>query len=104
MKTIISLLLMLLYMESYAAIIVIKNQPLPLIYREDLYYLPLNFTIAPGTTNLYITMDGINKVCFISTTPAGMLQQVSDINIVINGVKTGWNCFPYKTTIIEVRP
>lgn len=104
MKTNIYLLLMCMCIESYGAIIIIKNQPSPLEYRNELYYLPQNFGLSPGTTNFFVTMDGINKVCFLNTARSGTLQQISEISIVINGVKTDWNCFPYETTVIEVRP
>jgi hypothetical protein len=104
MKTTIFLFLMSLCIESLGAIIFIKGQPTPLTFTNELYYLPMNFSISPGTTNLFITMDGMNKLCFLNTSPPGMLEQISEINIVINGVITDWNCFPYKTTILEVRP
>lgn len=103
MKTFISLLLMGICIQSFGAVIYIKDQSYPLEYRNQLYYLPQHF-ISPGTTNLYITMDGINKVCFLDMAPPGTLEQISAIYLVLNGVITEWNCFPYKTTILEVRP
>lgn len=102
MKATMFLLLMSIFFESFGAIIIIKGQPVPLDYRNDLYYLPANYMIK--TESLYITMDGINKVCFLNEAPNRMLEQVSQINIAVNGVKEVWNCFPYKTTILEVRP
>lgn len=104
MKATISFLFMCFCMGSFGAIIYIKDQPVPLIYKEEQYYLPLHFSISPGTKNLYITMDGMKKLCFLDTAPEGTLEQISAISIVINGLRTEWNCFPYKTTIIEVRP
>jgi hypothetical protein len=102
MKTSMFLLLMSIFLESFGAIIIIKGQPVPLDCRNELYYLPANYIIK--ATSLYITMDGINKVCFLNAAPSGMFEQVSQINIASNGVKTVWNCFPYKTTVLEVRP
>lgn len=104
MKTAIFLLLMCISIETSAAIIIIRGQPIPLEYKEDLYYLPINLVMDPGTTNLFITMDGVNKVCFLNTAPSGLFEQVSEISIVINGFKTEWNCFPYITTVTEARP
>ena len=99
------LLLMCFYVESFGATIFIRDQPSPLEYRDELYYLPINFPMSPGTTNFFITMDGINKLCFLNTIPTnGMFEQISEVDIVINGVKTEWNCFPYTTTVSEDRP
>ena len=97
MKTNIFLLLMCICIKSFGAIIFIKNQPTPLEYQNELYYWPQNFVMSPGTTNLFITMDGMNKVCFLNTAPPGLFEQMSEISIVINGFKTEWNCFPYTT-------
>ncbi len=104
MKTTLLLLLMLICIESSGAIILIQGETVPLEYQNDIYYLPTNLVIPPGTTNLYITMDGINKICFLNRAPSGLFEQISEISIIINGVKTEWNCFPYRTTVFEVRP
>ncbi|HIC7358182.1 TPA: hypothetical protein ACW59Z_001510 [Legionella pneumophila] len=40
----------------------------------------------------------------MNTEIQGGLEQISEISIIINGVKRDWNCFPYTTTILEVRP
>lgn len=103
MKPSIFLLLMCICIESFGAIIIIRGLPSPLEYRNELYYWPLNIVLNPGTKNLFITMDGINKVCFLNTAPQGTLEQISEISIIINGLKTDWNCFPYRTTVFEVR-
>lgn len=103
MKTIFLLLFMSLSLQSSAAIIVIHGQLSPLESRGDLYYLPQTYVISPDTTNLFITMDGLNKVCFLNTAPS-LLEEVSQVNLFMNGIKTEWNCFPYKTTVFEVRP
>ncbi|KTD56216.1 hypothetical protein [Legionella shakespearei] len=104
MKKIIFSLLMCIYIESFAAVVVVDNQPLPLEYQGNLYYWPLNLNITPDTKNLFITMDGIRKICFLNKAPPGLLEQVSLISIIIKGKKTDWNCFPYTTTYHEVRP
>lgn len=104
MKASIFFLLMCICIESFGAIIIVRGHTAPLEYSEELYYWPLNLTINPETVNLYITMDGINKVCFLNTAPQGLLEQISEISIIIKGIKTDWNCFPYETTIHEVLP
>ena len=104
MKTPLFLLLMSLCFESIGATIVVNGQPLPLNYSDNLYYWPYNIAMTPGTKNLFISMDGLNEVCFLSSGPSGTLEQVSEISIILNGMKTDWNCFPYKTTITEVLP
>ena len=90
--------------ESFGATIVIRGLPTPLEYRDGLYYWPQHLVMSPGNTNLFITMDGVKKVCFLNTSPPGLFEQISEISIVIHGSKTEWNCFPYRTTIIEIRP
>ena len=104
MKNTIYLLIMSIYMESFSAVLIIRDQPIPLEYTNELYYWPLNLDMNPGTKNLFITMDGVNKVCFLNTAPSGILEQISEISIIIKGQKTNWNCFPYTTTIHEARP
>ena len=104
MKPLLFLLLLLSCIQSFAAIIFVRNQPMPLEYIHEEYYWPANFNMEPGTTTFYITMDGINKVCFLNTGVHGLFEQKSEISIIIKGIKTEWNCFPYRTTILEVRP
>lgn len=104
MKPTLFLLLMCLCIESFGAIILIRGLPSNLEYKDGVYYWPLNSVNNPGTTNLFITMDGIKKICFLNTATEGLLEQVSEITIIIKGLKTDWNCFPYKTTYFEVRP
>ncbi|HIG0328379.1 TPA: hypothetical protein ACX87D_002275 [Legionella pneumophila] len=104
MKPTLFLLLMWICTASFGATIMVKGLPSPLEHSNDLYYWPPNIAFSPGTTNLFITMDGINKVCFLNTGIQGGLEQISEISIIINGVKKDWNCFPYTTTILEARP
>ena len=104
MKTTLFFFLMCLYVECSGAIIIINGQLSPLEYSGELYYLPQTYVISPETTNLFVTIDGINKVCFLNTVPSLLFEQISQINIVISGVKTEWNCFPYRTTVFEIRP
>lgn len=104
MKMTICLLLMCICIESSGAIIVISGQPTPLEYRGELYYLPQDYVIVPEDANLFVTMDGINKVCFLNTDSPLLFEQISQISILINGIKTEWNCFPYRTTVVEARP
>ncbi|WP_028388785.1 hypothetical protein [Legionella fairfieldensis] len=104
MKVILFLILSGLCLASVGATIIIRGQTSPLEYQHEAYYLPLNFVIPPGTTNLFITMDGVDKVCFLDKAHPGMFDQISEVSIIINGIKTEWNCFPYKTTVFEVRP
>lgn len=104
MKPSMFLLLICICIESFGATITINGLPSPLEYKDEQYYWPLNIAIRPGTENLFITMDGINKICFLNTAPQGLLQQISEISVIIHGVKTNWNCFPYRTTIYEARP
>lgn len=103
MRLTLFLLLIGICIESFAAIIVIRGQPTAMDYRDELYYPPQNFSIPPETTNLYITMDGINKLCFLNKVPSALLEERSQINIFLNGMKTEWNCFPYTTKILEDR-
>ncbi|KTD31683.1 hypothetical protein Lmor_2559 [Legionella moravica] len=104
MKKTLFLIFMCLYLNAFAATLIIRGQPLPLEYKNDIYYWPLNLAASPNGKNLFITIDGINKLCFLNTAPPGLLEQMSEISINIKGQLTNWNCFPYITTIHEVRP
>ncbi len=104
MKMSIFLCLLCFSMEALGEVIIIRGEPLALEYKNDFYYLPQNLVLNPGTTNLYVTMDGVNKVCFLNSAPSGLFEQISEIDIIIDGFKTEWNCFPYRTTVFAVRP
>ena len=104
MKAIIFFFLISISVVSSGETIIIQGLPTPLEQRGELYYLPPSYVVSPDTTYLFVTMDGINKVCFLNTASAVIYDQISHMNIFINGMKTEWNCFPYITTIMEVRP
>lgn len=97
-------LLMCLSLTSSAAVVFVQNAPEPLTYYNDIYYWPQNLEMPPGTKNLYITMNGLQKICFLNRAPSGLFEQISEISIMIKGVRTEWNCFAYTTTIQAVRP
>ncbi|CAM3046357.1 hypothetical protein [Legionella worsleiensis] len=104
MKKTLFIFLMCVSWGAFSANILVRGQPIPLEYNHDIYYWPNNVALYPGTQNLFITMDGINKLCFLNTAPPGLLEQISAISINIKGQLTHWNCFPYTTEIYEVRP
>ena len=97
-------LLMCISVVSSGEIIFIKGLPSQLEQRGELYYLPPSYVVKPTTTYLFITMDGVNKLCFLNTTPGVMYDRIAHISILMNEMKTDWNCFPYTTTITEARP
>jgi hypothetical protein len=104
MKAIFLLVLFLVNTSATGEIVIIKGQPTPLEFSNNFYYLPQTYVIAPEIDYIYITMDGINKICLLNESPSDIFEMVSHINILIHGIKTEWNCFPYITTIKEVRP
>lgn len=104
MKAILLLISMFIHVVSFGATIIIDGQPSPLEYNGVIYFLPQTYEIKPETTYLFITMDGIKKVCFLNTNPSVTFERIPYINIFSDGHKTLWNCFPYKTTIQAVRP
>lgn len=91
-------------MQASAATVFIQNEITPLNYVNDIYYWPQNLAIKPGVKNLFISMDGVRKICFLDQAEPGLFEQISEITIIIKGVRTDWNCFPYTTTITEARP
>ena len=104
MKAMIFFSLLCVSVVSFGANILIKGLPTPLQYNGQLYFLPPDYIIPTSTTDLYVTMDGVNKVCFLNQTSSIMYDRISHINVLMNGMNTEWNCFPYITTIMEVRP
>lgn len=104
MKAYLFLSLLCVCMESFGSTIQVKGHAHPLEYHNGMYYWPINVPIALDNTNLLIARDGLNLVCFLSTAPEGTKEQISIISIIVNGFITKWNCFPYKTTVYEVRP
>lgn len=104
MRNSLFLLLVICFFRSFGATIIIQDQSSPLVYRNEMYYLPVGFTINPFNPNLFITMDGIPKICFLDKASTELFEQASEISIVIDGIKTEWNCFPYRTTVRPVLP
>ena len=104
MKNIIFITLLLINAVSAAETVIIQGQPSPLEYRDNFYYLPQTFTIAPDTNYIHVTMDGVKKICLFNTAPSDIFEMSSHINILIHGIKTEWNCFPYLTTVTPVWP
>ncbi|ASQ47086.1 hypothetical protein clem_12760 [Legionella clemsonensis] len=72
--------------------------------RDGIYLLPPSNIIPSNTISLYITMDGVDKICVIDTHSGGTLEQITQVNFLINGVRTTWNCYAYETTVIKVLP
>ena len=104
MKAILFLVLIGISDVSSGQTILVQGFPTALEQRGELYYLAPTYVISPDINYLYVTMDGIHKVCFLNTEPSVMYDQISHINIFINQMRTEWNCFPYKTTVLEIRP
>ena len=104
MKVMMFFSLMCIYVVSSWADIIIKGQPTPLRYNGQFYSFPTGYVLPEGTNDLFVNMDGVNKVCFISQQYSIRYNQISQVNVFMNGINTEWNCFPYTTTINEVRP
>lgn len=104
MKIILFVMFMTMSFVSSGAVIIVKGLPMPLEYRNEIYLLPPANITPANVTYLYITMDGINKACSLNTQSDDVFDQISQVNFMIDGVKTEWNCHAYKTTVIEVLP
>ncbi len=104
MKKIAFLVLLLINAVSVAETVIIQGQPSPLEFRDNFYYLPQTYSISPDTNYIYITMDGVNKICLFNSAPSDIFEMSSHINILIHGIKTEWNCFPFLTTVEAVWP
>lgn len=104
MKSMIGILLFLGAFGTHSATIIIEGQPTALEYRDNVYYPPSTYVYDPEITYMYVTMNGIPKICLINQQAPLYLEQVSQINIIIKGWKTMWNCYAYNTSIIEVKP
>jgi hypothetical protein len=104
MKSIIFFLFLCVSVVSSAEGIFVKGTSYPLEFKNGAYYVPPTVALNMGLNTLYIIDNGINKVCMLNTESSLMYDINPSISININGVYTVWNCFPYITTIIEVRP
>ncbi|WED42698.1 hypothetical protein [Legionella cardiaca] len=102
MKTILFLWFMSMSFISSGAVIFIKGLPMALEHRNEVYILP---PIVPANAiTLYITMDGINKICVLDRHTNAVFEQINQVNFLLSGVKTEWNCYAYETTVIKVLP
>ncbi len=76
----------------WAVNIVVKGEPVQLVPYEQIYQLPANYN-ATNLDYLYVTTDGINRVCYMEANPALQSLKMKIITININGKNSQWNCY-----------
>ncbi|RUQ81006.1 hypothetical protein [Legionella septentrionalis] len=104
MKPVLFFMFMSMCSVSAGATIFIKGLPMALEYRNEVYLLPPAKVISPNTTYLYITMDGVDKICTLNMQTDAVFDQATQVYFLINGARTAWNCHAYQTTVIKVLP
>ncbi|KTC78162.1 hypothetical protein [Legionella brunensis] len=104
MKIILFIWFMIISFNSSGAIIYVQGLPMPLEHRNDVYLLPPTNVTPSNTTVFYITMDGVNKVCLLDTHMTGGFYQITQVEFLIAGNRTVWNCYAYETRVVKVLP
>ncbi|AHE65926.1 hypothetical protein [Legionella oakridgensis] len=96
------LILLTVSFPAFADKIIITGQPIVLEDRDDVYYVPANYSAT--TAYNYVTINGVNRVCYLEQQPTLAGVDMITINVEVNGVKTPWNCYAYSTEYFEVTP
>ncbi|KTC78017.1 hypothetical protein [Legionella brunensis] len=106
MKTIIlgicSFFLLIFSLPSLADKVVISGAPVVLEQRGELFYAPETYTTS--TTYHYVTVGGVNKVCYAEAQPSLASLNTQVIDVELGGKKIQWTCYPYDETYFTVSP
>ncbi|WP_133128664.1 hypothetical protein [Legionella nagasakiensis] len=86
----------------FADKIIITGQPIVLESHDNVYYLPANY--ATTASYNYVTINGVNRVCYLEQQPTLADLDMMVIHVEVNGVQTAWNCYAYNTQYFEVTP
>ncbi|KTD11325.1 hypothetical protein [Legionella jamestowniensis] len=102
MLSVCSFLLLILSIPSWADKVVISGSPVVLEQRGDVYYVP--DTYSASTTYHYVTVGGVNKVCYAEAQPNLASLNTQIIDVEVGGSKVQWTCYPYDETYFTVSP
>ena len=97
-----SLMCLFLVMSSitgFSNVNVISGKPAELEFVQDYYTLPASYVVTPGYR--YITLNNVERVCYLSIKPE--LKDLDMLRLVIqeNGTKFLWNCYQYNPRFFE---
>ena len=105
MKTLgsaLSLALMALSFPIFASKTAITGQPITLETHGKFYSLPKDYKAL--TSYYYVTINGVNKVCYFESQPDLASLSLLVINIKYEGHIKKWNCYPLDQNFFEITP
>ncbi|KTD16245.1 hypothetical protein [Legionella jordanis] len=101
---IVSLLLAVFSVSSFADKVVITGEPVVLEQKGDVYYLPEKYTTTTSTSYHYVTVGGTNRVCYAEAQPSLASLNTQVISVNMGGQTVQWTCYPYDETYFSVSP
>jgi hypothetical protein len=104
MKIVTWMCLFFISLSAHAERIIVTGEPVVLQQRDQVYYVPTTYVQQPSVTYMYVTIDGVHRVCFLNANPALVNVEATQINIEAQGKRVLWSCYAYNTTYFEARP
>ncbi len=75
----------------------VKGVPVTLIPYKQIYQLPANYNFS-NNGYLYVSVGGVNSVCYTQENPSLQTLKMQIITININGQNADWNCYETGTS------
>ena len=100
MKIIGALLLSLLSLNSFAGKILVTGEPLEIEVNRDVYTFPDTYTERNKDLH-FLTIMGIERVCFLKQMPQLESLDAISINILEHNRKLPWICYKFDSRFFE---
>lgn len=100
-KWIVLLLASVFAVTAYAGRIVINGKPIELEPHPGYYTFPKYYSWGNGTYH-YITMAGIQRVCYMKPQPDLASLNSLQIVILVDNIYIYWTCYRYDPRYFEI--
>lgn len=87
---------------AFADKVIISGEPIVLEKSGDNYMLPTGTTLPAKAHYYFVTVDGVNKVCYASKQSNLAGAEESTVNVMVDGKVGAWNCYTYSDTMFEM--
>jgi hypothetical protein len=98
---VVALFFVLFSLTAFCDRIVISGKPALLNLHPGYFTFPSSYTDSHLGYH-YVTLTGINRVCYLKTQPDLSALDMVQIVIEENGVKLPWNCYQYNSRFFEI--
>lgn len=100
LKHLLSLFILGISFSTYADKVIITGEPVLLEQHGTLYSLPQSY--KPTTSYYYVTLGGMNRVCYLDRQPTLGNLDMQTIDISSEGKTIQWFCYAYDASIFEI--